>query len=384
MRITVQRDSRNRKDGTAMVRLALNKGKTLRHPLGIWVKASEWDDRYRKLKVNARSNWAVLNKRIEQAKADAEAYVAQKPDATVEEVLAALKDGGHKGESLLAFTLRDLEKNPPKSWHTAQQRRLAVQRFDKFSPGIRPEDMAGGLMGRYRAHMIARKVKPNTAATQLRMLRTLYVRACKGRMALKDILVDVDAVERYEEVPEMLSPEEVQRLEVYAEGRTGWKAGAVHRWLFSLYSGGIRWTDICLLEPKNIRDDRVRFIAHKTGKPKNVPLHPKAKAIAAIYSDGKRLFPLSGEPIPERVRSANTLANKYLKVAARACGIEKRLHTHNARHSFTDWAIRAGMDDRAIQSILGVDDKAYKHYRSRFPQEHLDQQMQGMWSRVGA
>ena len=47
-----------------------------------------------------------------------------------------------------------------------------------------------------------------------------------------------------------------------------------------------------------------------------------------------------------KISAANTLANRALKVAAKACGINKRLTTHMARHTFMQQGLEAEVHDR--------------------------------------
>ena len=88
------------------------------------------------------------------------------------------------------------------------------------------------------------------------------------------------------------------------------------------------------------------------------------------YRKGARLLGLPTDP--KGIAGANALANKWLKVAARAVGITARLHTHNARHTTALWLFRAGVDDRVIQDVLGVDPKAFAHYKARITQDDRD------------
>lgn len=73
-----------------------------------------------------------------------------------------------------------------------------------------------------------------------------------------------------------------------------------------------------------------------------------------------------------KISAANTLANRALKVAAKACGINKRLTTHMARHTFMQQGLEAEVHDRALQRLMGIGDQAYKHYRGSFSTDDLD------------
>lgn len=239
-----------------------------------------------------------------------------------------------------------------------------------------PGEVTPLLMDQYRAHML-RTVKHNTAATQLRILRTIYRRVCRRLgEAPKDILENVDAVERYGAAPVQPTPAEVDRLQQWADTRGDDAARFVHMWLFSYYSSGIRWGDLCRLTVSQITGGRVIVPTQsKSDEPKNVKLRDKAARIAGLYRSGEYVFGIAGakEPTPRQIQSANARANKWLKRAAKDCGITARLHTHSARHSYMARGRKAKVDDRTLQASMGIGDKAFKHYSGRFPQERVDE-----------
>lgn len=303
----------------------------------------------------------------------------ERPDASAEELVASLAGEGTRGMTFAEAARLDLKNDPP-GYHTARQRGPLIARFEAFSPGLRTERITSDVMRRFRASILARGASPNTAATQCRQLRTIYNRVCRLQgIPRKDILEDVDAVERYGAPKIPLTGEEVARLEKYAEKAEGWNAKAVHMWLFSEYCAGIRWGDLCRLTAGNLADGRVRIEQSKTDAGKNVKLDRKGLRLSKLYAEGPMIFGIDGgRPLGTdkasygKISAANTLANRALKVAAKACGINKRLTTHMARHTFMQQGLEAEVHDRALQKLMGIGDQAYKHYRGSFSTDDLD------------
>lgn len=362
-----------------MVRVNLRDsfGTQIRVPLDVWVKAGEWDERTRRVRFGKHNCAPAFNSKILAAVSKLENLITENPDLSPQQIRTAFDEPEHRSVPFWKLASMDLDETPPESWHTVKQRRSAITRFGAVYPEHPIQRITPLIMEQYRAHLLTTGISSNTAAVQLRQLRTMYRRVCRklGR-APAPILDGVDAVERYSEVPEQLTVHEVERLHRYEEANTGWAAKAVTMWLASLYCGGIRWGDLCRLTTDNIRDGRLGYIMSKVkGKPRNILLLPQAKKLMDRFREGKMLFGIAGDEVPSdgRIAGANVIANRELKKAALACGIERTLRTHNARHSFAAMALSMGQDDRLIQEIMGLGDKAYKHYRGRFGQQSVDE-----------
>lgn len=355
------------------MRITLYKQCLARVPLDIHVTPKQWDTARRRVRFGVTS-FAVFNAAIDKAVARAERIALERPSISAAQLKAELSQPEVSGSTFEEVALSDLELTPPKSHHTRKVRRSTIKRFASWSGPVSPSAITPLMMEEYMAYM-AKTVSHNTAAGNLRRLRTIYRRVCKRvRIPPMDILESADAVERYTTPPSQLDHEEVQRLMAYADTHTGWHAKAAHMWLFSFYACGIRWGDLCRFKVSDIRGGRVVNDQTKNERSKNVPLHPYAAKIMELYRKGEYIFAIAGdqEPSDSRIDAANSTANEYLKLAAKACGITKRIHTHNSRHSFASIAFDANVGDRAIQTAMGIGDKAYKHYKGRMRPEAVD------------
>lgn len=386
MRIGVELDTaRPRQNGTCRVRITIYKGNLARFPLELHVLPKHWDRAKRRLRFGA-PNFGPSNAVIDASVLRAERMAMEQPGASPKAIAWALQQPEVRGNTFEEIAMMDLETTPPKSHHTRKQRRSSIQRFAQWTGPIGAGSITSVMIEEYMVHL-EKTCSHNTAAGNLRRLRTIYRRVCRRmRVPPLDILEGSDAVERYTKAPSQFDPEEIARLMAYADAQKGWAAKAPHMWLFSLYGCGIRWGDLCRFRVQYLVDGRVATGQNKNDRAKNVPLHPYAERIAELYREGDYLFAIAGceEPTEARIASANTIANKYLRKAAAACGITKRIHTHNARHSFAGIAFDANIDDKAIQAAMGIGDKAYKHYKGQIRPETVDKEVERVWEVIGS
>lgn len=380
MRISVELNQKETKRGRALQLVFVKNGRA-RLALGHHVLAKQWDARKQRMRFGT-PNEAVINAHIGAQMERARGLVAKDPGLTPYALRDAMRlpDGA---QSFAALARRDLKETPPDSYFTQRQRASTIGRFEEWAGAIGTMEITPQVMERYRRHMLERGCAANTAAGQLKAMKTIYRRVCRsvGEQPI-DILEGCKATERYVKPPSRLNAEEVARLITYAETAKGWKRKATHMWLFSFLSAGIRWGDLCRMRMEHIHYGRVESVQKKTNMGKNVVLHPYAAKIADMHREGQYLFGIAGaeEPSDQRIAGANVSANKALKDVAKACGITKRLHTHNARHSFAELAMDAQLDDRAIQQAMGISDKIYKHYKGRIRPDRVDDQVSSVLS----
>jgi len=178
--------------------------------------------------------------------------------------------------------------------------------------------------------------------------------------------------------PEVLTPEEVERLVGAASARssTGIRARAL---ILTLQRGGLRIGEALALHPKDVDLDRgtIRILRGKGDKARTIGIDPGAAAAIGRWLDrrahlgiGRRrpLFcTLAGTALyPQQVRTTLT------RLAARA-GIDKRVHPHGLRHAHAAHLNRAGVPITTIVRQLGHANLAdtSRYLQSLGQDEHL-------------
>ena len=113
--------------------------------------------------------------------------------------------------------------------------------------------------------------------------------------------------------------------------------------VFQAYTG-LAYTDAQSFDTRNYRKTCGKWVytgrRAKTGVPYTGQLLPPVVAVLEKY----------GWQVP---RMDNSTYNKNLKAVALAAGINRRLHSHMARHTFATWALNNGVSIENVGQMLG-------------------------------
>ena len=140
-------------------------------------------------------------------------------------------------------------------------------------------------------------------------------------------------------------------------------------WMFSYLCNGINVKDICLLKNKDVQGKHIYFRREKTKNtsrsslPIDVPLTNDTKIILDRWADfegnpDNYVFPfLTYDLTPKeqvlKFNSVTKLILKYINQVAQNVGIEKRITTKTARHSYASTLNRLGVNISFIGQHLG-------------------------------
>lgn len=169
--------------------------------------------------------------------------------------------------------------------------------------------------------------------------------------------IDLETPKLWQILPEVLTPEEINRLLGQADLKT-WKGLRDRAILEVLYASGLRVSELCQLNLYDVNDEDVR-IKGKGGKERLVPIGSHAIAAVDAYL-GFRDLPQAASPqscplfISERGKRITRVAIwTMVKQYARQAGIKKNISPHTLRHSFATHLLDNGADLRIIQEMLG-------------------------------
>lgn len=134
--------------------------------------------------------------------------------------------------------------------------------------------------------------------------------------------------------------------------------------LFSFFSAGIRVSDMLQMKWKNIEQGRLRYRMMKSKKNSDKIIDENALSILKLYWDKnckaedfifpffKSHFDYSDKYFLDRQISSKTaMYNSCLKDIGKLAGIEKRISSHIARHSFASIAIKNNSPSE-VQGLL--------------------------------
>ena len=200
---------------------------------------------------------------------------------------------------------------------------------------IKLKDITMSFIEGYQNYCLS-SLKTNTTNKQLKMLKKIL------QFAVNERLIDVNPfkmVLREEKLDyDVLSEEDVNIL-LCCKFTDKRMEEIRDCFVFQCYSG-LAYIDLASLTKEDIVDDVIIKRRKKTDIQFVVPLLPKAKSILEKYD--YKLPVLS-----------NQKYNQYLKVLGDATGLNKRLHSHLARHSFACLLLNSGVDMKTISKSLG-------------------------------
>lgn len=188
----------------------------------------------------------------------------------------------------------------------------------------------------------------NTAVKTMKTFRTVILYAIKLGVLHKDPFLGVrfhmEKVDRGfltdEEITAVMTKQfDLPRLELVRD-----------LFIFSCFTG-LAYIDVKALTPnKIVRLANVDWIISKrikTETPINVVLSDGAKRIIEKYKDAPKK---KGHVFPVL---SNQKTNQYLKEIATACGIDKELTFHMARHTFATLTLSKGVPIESVSRMLG-------------------------------
>lgn len=229
----------------------------------------------------------------------------------------------------------------------------------------------------YESWLRCCKLADNTIGIRFRTLRAVY------NLALAEGLVKADCYpfKKYkvsklhkETAKRAITKEQVKQVIDYdVSGARFYKKLAVDMFAFSYLMGGINFTDMAFLTDKNVEGGRLVYVRQKTKKLIILPLQEKAVEIMNRYRSSQRkfIFPILDErertlrQIRNRIYDVLDNVNGYLKEIGKELGVELKISSYVARHSYATVLKRSGVSTSVISESLG-------HSSERVTQIYLD------------
>ncbi|MFY0653502.1 MAG: site-specific integrase [Cyclobacteriaceae bacterium] len=215
----------------------------------------------------------------------------------------------------------------------------------------------------FEKFFLIRGSKPNTISVYLRTFRSAYNKAVK-----EGIISEENSPFRKYKIPNNKTRKKAVTLDVIAQienyepepNTRLWNSK--HYFLFSFYTRGMNFIDMAKLKIENIRDSRIFYNRQKTGGEFTIQIHPKAQRIIDLYSSNKvqtdYLFPIvKTQDNPEKsfleIKNGLNYFNKALKTISTHLGLDIKLSTYTARHSYATGLKMKGLSSEVIKESLG-------------------------------
>ncbi len=217
--------------------------------------------------------------------------------------------------------------------------------------------------------------KASTVKKTFQPIKKVIKRAISNHLIHIDPFLNFDIVTNNNPPPKTkLSLEQINGIEQLELKPDTWLWNARNAFLFSFYSAGIRFGDICCLKWSNVRDGRLYYQMNKNDKSFSTELNQFQKELLSYYSGENHhfIFPFLNNhkkydnPIELRrsISSKNVMVNKSLRSLVellnekieskeiKAPKINSSVSFHVSRHSFAQHAVQSGLGIYELMQTL--------------------------------
>lgn len=324
------------------------------------VQLKDWTDKNGGEVKNSHPNFKMINTLLANKRAEVAnelmKHDIEKSDFTSAQVKNSLIRGKQTTDffELAAIHLNELEK--AKKISRLWSERPRIKHFQEFviktlgTSSIDFNEITESLLKKFKAYLFGtRNVTDRTVMNYYVVIRTIYNRAIQEGLAEKKNYPFGKGKIRIrmpESIKIGLTEAEVTAIEKLELnfGSPIWHARNV--WLISFYFAGVRLGDVLKLRWCDMKDNRLFYTMGKNSKIVSVKIPDKASKIIELYLPSKRndndyIFPelksVVNDDVARLYRKSSTASkkfNKYMKQIAELCGINKKITTHIARHTF--------------------------------------------------
>ena len=264
--------------------------------------------------------------------------------------------GTHDFLTKATETILSLEGIRAKS--TIDNYQTAMRSFCQYVGGnIALGDIDSRLIEGYQKWLQENQVAQNTISCYMRSLRSLL---CQTSPAMKRRpLFDHVFTGKKHTDKRSVPLTDIIRLRQLQLPRRSSLAFSRDIFLFSFYALGMPFVDIAFLQKRQLCDGYIIYHRHKTGQRICVKIEPPMQQIIHRYTheDSSYVFPIlpshSDGNTMKGYESARTKYNRHLKTLGIMAGIQRRLTSYVARHSWASTAYHSNVDLSVISKALG-------------------------------
>ena len=368
----------------------------LEKSLGIYLHEKDWDDTNQIIMCSDPS-YKNNNFRLTSIRNKLERQILLADDD--EEILSAemiitsiTKKPTNRSKVTLRSFSNELIANMIKAGKagTSMAYKDAINSLIKYSGNValRFEDINYKLLDKYNTDMRSRGLRMNSIAAYLRSVRAIYNKAIKAEIIdTRHYPFTKFTIETEETISRALTIHEIKSFVEYElEPHTAlWHNR--NYFILSFCLIGINFADLFTLKPNDLRENRVAYRRNKTGRVYNIKLHKTASELIEYYrglpSRNNEAYLLPALPytkycLNERsnIKQVCKTCNKYLKVLANKCKINKNITTYYARYTWANIAKKElGFSHDLIADALGhqYGNKVTGIYLDNYSNETIDE-----------
>ena len=366
------------------------KSKTI--TLGISTVPKDWDEKLSRFK-RSHTNWNQRNRILlgleQKALKIIDDFIASKSDFTLkqfEEIFRGQK--ASKTSNLLDFfdeIIEEMEMSGRISnAHAFKSTRDSLKKF--AGKKISFQEVTPIFLEKYEVYLRGNGNQDGGIAFKMRELRSIINKA----ITRKIIPLELYPFREYKlsklksnPAKKALTREEFKMIRDVNLEDHPYLRDSYNYFLFSIYTRGMNFQDMMLLKWSNIQNGRIHYTRSKTKGKFNLEIIENAQTILDYYKAQNRLteyvFPillkegLTQQQIFYRKSKVLKRYNKNLKELAELAGLNKKLTSYVARHSFATILKMSGTSVEKISEMMGHSDvQVTMSYLRSFDNEILD------------
>lgn len=373
------------KDGKSPILMTyFSNGQKFRHSLKVKILASQWLTKKQRLKANSLDDQIVNShiKGIEETITKAEresllikqqidfSYVKQKFNDSLGKTAERKRTFVEYFNKYIENSKTHKKLDTTKRYQTTLNHLLAFKKVKKFDLTFDRINLQ--FYESFTSYLInSKKLLNNSVGNYVKTVKSFMNFAhenefCKNAQDFKKFKVFKEDAELI-----YMTEEEIMKLVYLKEGMTDKLRTVRDNFCFACFTG-LRYSDISILKPENIKEDVLLIKTEKTRDFLQIPLNRFAKDILSR----------NGGSLPKL--ASNQKTNDYLKELGELAGIDEMIHivkyrgvekvefiepkykficTHTARRTFVTLCLEKGMRPETVMSITGHKDyKTFKKY----------------------
>ncbi len=269
----------------------------------------------------------------------------------------------------LAFDNYINELNTQGRIGTKTSYKTTINSLLQFQSKLTFRDITPEFLTKYEGFMSKQGKSPSTVGIYLRQLRAIFNRAiAAGLVKQEQYPFKKFEIPSSRNIKKALNDDQLEIL-LKHDPKTASQAKAYDFWILSYLCNGMNMTDILHLKKENVEKTFLYFNRQKTIRTKKrdlrpikVPLHQKALEIINRWKCTNKnnfyLFPiletnLSPTTIKNRTQKFIKQVNEGMEEIRKDLGIDTKIGTYVARHSFATRLMRKGASTQYIKDSLG-------------------------------
>jgi|AntRauTorcE11897_2_1112592.scaffolds.fasta_scaffold04126_3 integrase len=380
----VLRPKKNKKGEQPIYLRISHKGKTKYHSLGFSIKKKFWDKEKGKVKSNDYLDYDSINKVIRDEEKIAKDKVyslrANREAVTSAKIKSSVK--GMIDNDFIQYADKFVKRKFQANIRTGRRYQSILTKLREYTGGsFQFSELTVTWINEY-SDWLAKEKKNNygTIHSNLRGIRAILNEAIREDLHPyeKNPFLKIK-MKRPKPQKTKLNVDEINELKKLDSFTSHLQQISRDAFLFSFYTCGMRFSDVCMLKWGNIEGGYLKYYVSKTKEYLSIKLLPDALNTLEKYSiegvsiknkdesikiapevNEKLIFPLLDESdiklnaskLISRIGSANAKVNSALKLVAKKSKISKHLSFHVARHSYANLANNSGMPLSVIQNTL--------------------------------